>query len=69
MQGQLFQSKAAHERVWTSFMAGHGSNHSAGAHTLAAIINRCEEEGIAYTLIAFPGEGYYIKRGSFGEKA
>jgi hypothetical protein len=52
-------SKAAQERTWQMFLKG-GTSHSAQAHTLPYIINRCEREGIPYQLKAMPGSGYYI---------
>lgn len=58
---EMYLSKAAQKRVWDSFM-NTGTNHSARACTLPYIIRRCEQEGIAYKLIAHPGEGYWIER-------
>ena len=51
---------AAIKRVWDAFLNG-GTSHSAGAFTLTHIINRCEDEGIAYRLSAHPGHGYHIE--------
>jgi hypothetical protein len=52
-------SKAAQERCWRQFISG-GTNHSARGATLSYILNRAEFEGVAYTLTAMPGQGYYV---------
>lgn len=49
-------------QLWDYFCRKGSSNHSAGAGTLPFIINRCEQEKIAYQLIAIPSAGYFIKR-------
>lgn len=61
-------SKKALESLWTNFMANGGSGHSGMAMLLPHLINRCEEEGIRYILIAWPGVGYHIKRDPEDEK-
>lgn len=58
---ELALSKAAQQRTWNCFLNG-GTSHSAQASTLPYIIRRCEQERIAYTLQAIPGQGYFIKK-------
>ncbi len=48
------------EAFWDSFIIS-GSQHSAGAHTLEHIMNRCEREHIPFRLTAMPGMGYYME--------
>lgn len=57
--GEIALSKAAQRRVWSAFKE-RGTTHSARAGTLPYILRRCEQERIAYTLEAMPGQGYYI---------
>lgn len=47
--------------IWNAFIQ-HGSHHSYKASTLPYIIRRCEQEGIPYRLLAYPGMGYHISR-------
>lgn len=50
------------DQIWEYFCRKGSSNHSAGAGTLPHIMNRCEQEKIAYRLIAIPGTGYFVQR-------
>jgi len=59
---EMALSKAAQKRTWEQFCRS-GTNHSGRAGTLPYIIRRCEQEGIPYELKAWPGRGYYIKKG------
>lgn len=61
-QHEMSLSKVQQEKQWRNFLAGHGSNHSERALTLAHIINRCEREGVGYRLTALPGMGYYLEK-------
>lgn len=56
-------SQRAKDDTWDTFMRN-GTTHSKSAMTLPYIINRCEQEGIAYELQAWPGYGYFIKKGT-----
>lgn len=47
------------KRVWKEFIE-HGTSHSSRGFWLTHIINRCEDEGKPYKLIALPGKGYWI---------
>lgn len=47
-------------RIWAEFL-DRGTQHSSMAATLPYIIRRCEREGIAYRIEAYPGDGYYVK--------
>ena len=47
--------------AWFVFTKNRGSRHSAGAAMLPSIMNRCEQEQLAYQLTALPGVGYRIR--------
>jgi len=54
-------SKTAQAQTWATF-ARKGTMHSDNASTLWYVLDRCEREGIAYLLVAIPGQGYNITR-------
>ena len=64
---EIALTKAAQKRTWDAFVK-HGTTHSGNASTLPYIMRRCEREGIAYTLEAMPGTGYFIRRGVRGDQ-
>jgi hypothetical protein len=57
----LHPTSARHRRDSYARFKSHGTNHSALAQTLPAIIRQAEAERQPYRLMAYPGIGYYIK--------
>lgn len=55
-------SNTLRNEAWSRFQRKGTSNHSVDATTLPSIMNRCENEHIAYQLIAMPGAGYFLRR-------
>lgn len=49
------------EAAWYYFINNRGSTHTTAAVTLPSIMNRCEQEQLAYQLTALPGVGYRIR--------